>query len=390
MNVNVVIGSFYPAVRYGGPIFSTLYLSRELARSGVRVFVSTTNCNGDSNLDVETNKYIQFEENLYVKYYGHANSKAFSIPYLLNLWRDIKSVDIVFLQPVFSSYVPVTLLYARLFKKIVVLSPRGSLGEWSLRSGSRYKPIWLKTMITPFSDLIFWHSTSEQESVEINSCFKNAKIICIPNGIVVSDFANANIITKKEFLLRFTKSDLDCKRAIISMGRLHKKKGFDILINAFDRIRHIIDDSMLFIAGQYAGEKDNLIKQIKSLRLEQRVFLLDPLSSQDKIDFLANGDIFVMPSHNENFGIVYAEDLASGTPIIASKNTPWSDAEKYGFGKWIDNNPDAVANAIISVLSSDYKSMGELGRKYIHDNYDWKHIAKRFKDAFELILKSEK
>ena len=71
MIINVIIPSFYPAVIYGGPIFSTLNTCKELSKlDNIKINVSTTNTNMYSKLDVLTNKYLIFGDNLNVKYYN--------------------------------------------------------------------------------------------------------------------------------------------------------------------------------------------------------------------------------------------------------------------------------------------------------------------------------
>jgi glycosyltransferase involved in cell wall biosynthesis len=305
---------------------------------------------------------------------------------LLNMWRDIKQADVVFLQPVFSSYVPVALFYARLFGKPLLLSPRGSLRHWCLQSGSRFKTTWLKLFIEPLNDRIYWHATSQQEADEIRTIYKDAKIFCIPNGVDIKEFEDFSLLSPKEYMKKFTNKDMECKGIIVSMARLHKVKGFDILIDAFKIIINKFPEAVLLIAGQDAGEKDALLKQIKILHIEDRVFLIGQIDGRDKADFLANADVFVLPSHNENFGIVCAEALAAETPVVASRSTPWCEIEHNNCGCWVDNTPEEIAKAVTTVLVSDYREMGKKGREYIFDKFNWKNIALEFKKTFELII----
>jgi glycosyltransferase involved in cell wall biosynthesis len=136
-----------------------------------------------SKLDVETNKDIKFEDNFYVKYYDETKVDKFSLQLFLNVWKDIKSSDIAHIQAIFNTPVPVSLFYAKLFKKPIILSPRGSLGEWCIGNGSRFKNIWLNYLLKPLVQNITWHATAEQEKDEILSIYPNAKVSIIPNGI---------------------------------------------------------------------------------------------------------------------------------------------------------------------------------------------------------------
>ena len=70
MKLNLIIPSFYPATVYGGPIFSTLNTCRELAKfDNIDIYVSTTNANMNSKLDIKTNIFTELEKNIFVKYY---------------------------------------------------------------------------------------------------------------------------------------------------------------------------------------------------------------------------------------------------------------------------------------------------------------------------------
>ena len=386
MRICVVSQAFYPAMKYGGPIFSTLYLFKSLLKLyNIDAYVSTTNANMHSKLDVETNKWIKLE-NFYVKYYNETIIGKFSLSLFFNIWRDIKKADIIHIQAIFNTPIPISLFYAKLFRKPIILSPRGSLGEWPLKNGSRFKKLWLEMFIKPFANYVVWHATSNQEKNEILALFTNAKVEIIPNGIYIKEFQKFNKLAKLEFLQKYTGIiPKNINKIIISMGRLQKKKGFDILIDSFNEVLKKYLNSYLLIAGPDEGEKENLLKQIENLGLRKKVFLIGNIENQDKIDFLANADLFVLPSHNENFGNVYLESLSVGTPIVASKNTPWEEVEKYNCGKCVENSVKETSKAMLEILEKDRELMKKNSIK-LANKYDLSEIAKEFKSLFERMI----
>ncbi len=385
MKLSVIIPSFYPAVVYGGPIFTSLHTVEELAKLGIKVKVSTTNANMTKRLDIEPNVWHKQNDNLFVKYYNETIINKFSIYLLLRLWKDIREADVVHIQGLFSYPVPIALLYAKLFKKRVLLTPHGTLGQWCLASGSQFKSLWLKWLIEPFNNTTIWHATAEMEKREILSIFPDANVEVIANGIQLQEFENFNILTQNDFMKKYANKTLDAEKIIVSMGRLQKKKGFDILIDSFVKVLEQYPNAKLFIAGQDEGEEDNLRQQINELALQEKAFLIGQISGQDKVDFLTNADLFALSSHNENFGIVYAESLAAGTPIIASKNTPWSEVEEANCGKWVNNSIDETANAIMDMLKKDRELM-RANAKRLSEKYDWKNIAVQFKEVFKKMI----
>ncbi len=387
LKINLIISSFYPAVIYGGPIFSTLYACKELVKlDDIEIYVSTTNTNMTKRLDVKTNKFLDFSTNLYVKYYNETIIGKFSTMLLLNIFKDIKKNDVVHIQGIFNTPIPVSLLSARLQKKPVILSSRGSLGNWVMSQGNRFKKIWLKLFIKPFSEYVTWHATAQQEKDEILSHFPNAKVTLIPNGTYIEEYNKINNFKPTEFIRRYTSREIDkIDKIIVSMGRLQKKKGFDILIESFNSVLRKFPNSYLFIAGPDEGEGDNLNNQITEYNLEEKVFLIGNIENQEKINFLGNADLFALPSHNENFGNVYLESLASGTPIIASKNTPWKEVEEYNCGKWVDNSVEETSKAMLEILKKDRNIMRENSMK-LAAQYDWSEIALKFSKLYRELI----
>jgi len=390
MKINLIIPTFYPATGFGGPIFSTLYASQALSSlDGVELIVSTTNANANNEkkLDVEINKPIEFNKNFFVKYYNAVVGEV-SISLFANIWREIKSADVIHLQAIFGTAIPVSLLYAKIFKKPLLLSPRGSLCSWCLGQGNSFKQLWLKILIKPFYKSIAWHATSDAEKEDILTIFPEAKVYKVPNGIDINAYKTINFCNKKEYIKKYLNLDITPSKIIVSMGRLHKVKGFDILIRSFIEVLKVYPEAILLIAGKDAGEKKHLEKIINELNIGKQIYFVGEVSDQNKIDFLANADLFVLPSHTENFGNVYVESLAAGTPIVASTGTPWSEVETSNCGKWVKNSIEKTTIAIIEMLNQDREKMRSNAKK-LAQKYNWKTIAIQFKTIFLEMEKSQ-
>lgn len=382
MKLLIIIPSFYPATVYGGPIFSTLYACEALSvLENIEVKVSTTNANMSSRLEVKTNHWLAFNKHFFVKYYNETLIGKFSLSLYLNIWRDIKQADVVHIQAIFNTPTPISLLVATIFKKPILLSPRGSFCSWGLNQGNKFKNLWINLLIKPFISKITWHATCLQEKNDILRIFPHAKVCIIPNGIDIKSFSYWNCLSKENYTNKFTKQILSPSIIVVSMGRLHKKKGFDILIKAFVNILNTYNDAILLIAGKDAGEKKMLDKLIQQLNLTNKVFFVGELLDQDKIDFLANANIFASPSHDENFGNVYIESLAAGTPIVASLNTPWQEVEAANCGKWVANTIEDTSKAMLELLAKD-RDLMRLNSKAMANKYEWLNIAVQFKKIF--------
>jgi glycosyltransferase involved in cell wall biosynthesis len=393
--------SFYPATYYGGPIFSTYELAKALKRNGVDVRVITTNANGNEKLnrwkrislaspptrrsepmaEIKTGVFHKLENDLPVKYYKSVDSRGTSLSMILNLKKEIKDSDIVYLVSIFSAPTPFTIFLCKLYKKPLIISPRGQLGKWCLAQGNKFKKLWLRTFVQPNVKYLNWHLTSETEQQSVHDVYPTAKTFVIPNGVSPEPFSVSDKPKVKTFYRKYTGFDCSKKKIIISMGRLQKVKGFDILISSMSKVQ--CQDVVLLIAGEDFGEKQKLDLLIEESGLRDRVFLIGMIEGEEKIEFLRNADVFALASHHENFGMVYAEALAAGTPVVASKNTPWQDVEKHNCGKWVENNPAEFAEAINKVLNTNPEQMGKNGSKYIKDNFSWEKIAYNFQQQIE-------
>lgn len=374
--VLIVIPSFYPAVIYGGPIFSTLKTCLSLNKVGVDFKVCTTNANGVDRLNTEINKYV-FDLGFPVKYFNDTILGKFSIPLAISVCRDIFSSDVIHIQSIFSTPTPIALFYSWLFSKKTIISPRGSLGEWCLNNNSLNKKLWLRLFIKPFLNNVIWHATSVQEKNEIISSFGDQNINIIPNGIDLDEFSSSG--NDCYFFDHY--NIIPDTKVVVSMGRLEKKKGFDILIRAVEALIKTGCDIKLFIAGPDYGELEHLSQLSKDLNIQDNVYFVGNLSGQEKIDFLSSADVFAMPSHNENFGNVYLESLACGTPIVASKNTPWQDIEKYSCGRWVANTVEDTASAIFDLIHRDSAILSDNCVNYSR-TFTWDSIGISFQQLY--------
>jgi glycosyltransferase involved in cell wall biosynthesis len=386
MNISIVIPSFYPAVIYGGTIFSSLNHARVLVSMGHTVYVSTTNTNMKERLPVPTGEFIEIEKNLFVKYYNETIIDKLSMSLLFRVWKDIRKGDIVHIQSIFNTPVPVALFFAKWFNKPVLLSPHGVLGKWVMKKGFIFKKLWLSILVAPFVKGVCWHATSEQEKREILDHFPSATVYIISNPISLEEFKTPNYLSREDFLIKFANHRGNAQKILVSMGRLQKKKGFDILIKAFQKVRTKYPEAYLLIAGDDEGEKSNLLNLVHQNNLSDRFFFTGNLQGQDKVDFLANADLFILPSHNENFGMVYAEALASGTPVIASKETPWADVEKHQCGKWVSNTVMDIEQAMLEVLNANDVNIRVKAREYVKV-FSFENVAVEFEKVINIMGK---
>src|SRR5947209_1044244 len=99
--------------------------------------------------------------------------------------------------------------------------------------------------------------------------------------------------------------------------------------------------------------------------------MIGEVRGDEKRRLFENSDLTIVPSHRENFGMVVAESLAHGVPVIASKGTPWRRVEEIGCGLWVDNDPKSLAQAIEQMSLMPLIEMGRRGREWMAKEFSW-------------------
>ncbi len=378
MRVCLVSSSFYPATHYGGPISATWDLSKKLAKKGIEVYVSTTNANGSKKLDVECNKYLEKEVNVFVKYYNEQIINKLSFSFIFGIYSDIKKSDVVYIQYLFHYSVLFSLLFSAIHHKKIILCPRGSFSEFTLSNKFTFaKKLWLSLFIKPFVNQIVWQASSYLEEFDIKKKFPATTVEIINDGVDFQSLQGYQQISKIELVNRYSNSNNNnVSNLFFSMGRLHKIKGFDILIDAFHLLLQEDKDAKLIIAGGDDGAEEQLNSQIKELNIENSVFLIGAIGFDEKKMLLNNCDYFTLASEFESFGIVVAEALSCGLPVVVSNKTPWKDIEINNCGIFAQNEKVSFYQAFQKVQNIKYNK--KQIKKYVKENYDWEILVEKF------------
>lgn len=350
MRVCVIVPSFYPAYYYGGSIFSIHDSLSAISRSNFKIYVSTTSANGTKRLDVEKNKFLKIKKNYFVKYYFDEIINRFSFSFFLGIWKDVKKSNLVYIQDIFSIFAILGIFASVFYKKKCLIAPRGSLSKYSLRSKFYFlKILWVTIFFKPFNKHLYWHVTSSFEKKDIIQQNFSGKIYIIPN------FLNINLRKIKKLKKYSWMRQEDKKKIRIgTLSRIDKKKGFDKLILSL--IKELkLGKIILSICGNDHGYLEELKKIVSKHKIDKGVYFLKPLYGYKKYQYLKSLDLFCLISEHENFGNVYLEALASGTPILASTNTPWQLVKKYKCGDIVETKITSINRKIKFMLRNKNK-----------------------------------
>lgn len=295
-----------------------------------------------------------------------------------NLLDEIKP-DIIHINGCWMLQCSLTIFWAKRKGYPVVLSPHGMLEPWDIK-----KNYWTKKL--PALLLYQKHSiqkcdcliaTSDNERNNLQTLGYNKNVTIVPNGI------NINGIECKKTWKE--------NKTILFLALYRKNKGIDLLMQAIAQIKDKLYGWKVIIAGIEADYTINDLEiMAQQLGVSELVKIVGPLFGKQKWEAYAKADLFILPTLNENFGIVIAESYLSGTPVITTKGAPWSLIEDYKCGWWIERNIENLSKAILEFLSTtpeERMRMGLTGAKLVKEYFSSEIVALKMIDLYNAIIK---
>ena len=262
-----------------------------------------------------------------------------------------------------------------------IIAPRGMLEAWSLKQNKFKKKIGLKLFqFKDLRDAKCFHATAVMEAQSIRSLgFKNP-IAVIPNGVPLEEFHI------KHF------NGPPASKKVLFLSRIHHKKGIELLIEAWSELSpSLTKEWSLDIVGNGEAQYINRLNALISMKgISDSIKIKGYIDGAEKISAYQNAQLLVLPSYSENFGIVVAEALACGTPVITTKDTPWQDLETYKCGWWIKTGVGPLKTALEEALTLPQERldvMGKNGRQLIEDKYSMDIVAKKITKLYLWLLK---
>lgn len=340
MNILRVIPSVNPQA--GGPINGLINSSKGLVDKGHNVVVASLDEPESSWVDNFPYELHSFSSSLGVY--------SYSKPFKQWLYANVNKFDVVVVHGLWQFHsIAVATVCSKLSVPYVVFT-HGMLDPW-FNEGEFFKTfkkkvywsLFERKVVNRASSVLF---TSEEERDLARASF--SPYYPVENLVSYgSPLPNYEVSECKElFFVRYPR--LRNKRFVIFLGRIHEKKGVDLLIEAIALIGSLPEDFILVIAGPDGnGLRDRMERRIDQLGLSECVIWTGMLSGELKWGSLYAAEVFILPSHQENFGIVVSEALSTSTPVlISNKVNIWREIEACGAGFVGDDNLSGVVNLL--------------------------------------------
>lgn len=381
MKVFLAVTSFYPD--YGGPAYSVSRLASELAASGVEVGLWAPDGSVlHSPLVTERAGIVQLvgtaEEALFV----------FGRPDLIHdngLW------------------LPHNHRLARLAASSMiprVVSTRGMLEPWAMKH-KRWKKLlaWWLYQRRDLAEAAALHATARSEADQLHRLGLKSSMSIIPNGVDVGD-SSASKVTSGVFTDQADQESDEVYgatervapdgrvRTALFLSRIQAKKGLPMLVKAWARVRPV-GWRMRVVGPEEDGHLAEVMAAVRAKGLSEQWSFEGPLDAQEKQSAFATAELFILPTHSENFGVVVAEALAAGVPVITTQGAPWQGLREHDCGWWTDVGVDSIAAALKEAFAtrpSTLREMGQRGREWVERDFAWPGIAKEMLATYAGIL----
>jgi glycosyltransferase involved in cell wall biosynthesis len=265
-----------------------------------------------------------------------------------------------------------------------VVSTRGMLEPWAISHKELKKKIaWRLYQRRDLQQALCHIATGEAEARSLQQLELGVPIAIVPNGVDVPEERSFSMASESE------KADRNGrKRTALFLGRIYPIKGLPMLIEAWARVRP--DGWHLRIAGPDEADHQRQVERaVSAAGLSDVVSFTGPIEPQMKTSAFLNADLFILPTHSESFGMVVAEALAHGVPVLTTTAAPWSLLREGGCGWWVDATVDGIADGLRQATRLDpdtLRSMGAKGRALVNARFSWKHVADLMLLTYEAIL----
>jgi glycosyltransferase involved in cell wall biosynthesis len=258
-----------------------------------------------------------------------------------------------------------------------VVSAHGMLDPWAVRN-KRWKK-WLYARLIERRNLnraACLCALTDSEVTDYRAFGLRPPAAIIPNGIELQE-ASPNA-----FYAQYP--ELRDRTLVLYLGRIHYKKGVDLLCRAWARLHAGFPDARLVVAGP---DSDHTRPRLK--RIAPSAVFTGMLDARLKWSALSAASLFVLPSHSEGFSVAVLEAMAAALPVVITRQCHFPEVESHGCGAVIEPNEDDLETALRSLLAAsaeERRQIGRRGKSLVEQRYSWNVIGTKAADLFDSVL----
>lgn len=269
-----------------------------------------------------------------------------------------------------------------------VITIHGLLDRWTLKHGYLKKKIMSWVMQKRFlrkASLILLYNKREEEDVRRYLGFQHPNVRIIPNGLPISEYQH--LPAKGTFRQQHNISAQ--QQMILFLSRIHIKKGIDILLPAFLKLRETHPNAVLVLAGPDDGYLPEVQQFIQTHQLQKYIVLPGMLIREHKLAAFADADVFTLPSYSEGFSVAAVEALACGIPSLLTENVGFADYLRSYDAAYIgDTTVDSVRDGLAYLLDhpDEAARLARNARRMVDEVCDINVVANQVLDAYYQLV----
>ncbi len=263
-----------------------------------------------------------------------------------------------------------------------LVRPAGSLEPWCMQTSGWLKRIYLQLIERRVLDQAARiHAVSRQEAQNIKPYGFQTSVLEVPNGIELDDYR----FTSGKSADRLRWEIPPEGKVVLFLSRIHPKKNLTFLGQVFRALLETDENYFLVVAGPDNNTYAQEVKRYYAkLGIAKRCRFTGEVKGAEKSQVYQLSDIFVLPTHSENFGVVVLEALAAGLPAVVSTNAPWAELEEYQAGRWLDLEEDDFVRAIQGIMEAPEEYAYRA--KKLAAAYSWEQVSARLLTAYQDII----
>ena len=352
----------------GGPSRSVPMLVKGLAELGVDITLMTIR---SENMNIHALEGTTAK----LKVLSPSFSRKEIVKYLAD-----ERFELIQIQSVWEMPYHKVILEARKQNIPYIVTPRGMLEPWSLSQKKWKKKLawWLyQRNDVQKSACVF--TTAKMEADHVSNLGITTCKAVIPNGIETDAYPCKTSVE-------------GVKKQVLFLSRVHVKKGIELLFEAWKRLHSDYVDWQLLVIGNGEAEYiHSLENRVESLGLKDSIKILPPVFGEAKIKVYQESALFCLPSFSENFGMVIAEAMSCGTPVITTTNCPWEILNETDTGWCVDLSVENLEHALREAMGMDANALYDMGQrasKLIYDYFDYRSVTRKTLRLYEWLLNS--
>jgi glycosyltransferase involved in cell wall biosynthesis len=175
---------------------------------------------------------------------------------------------------------------------------------------------------------------------------------------------------------------------VLFLGRVTDKKGVDVLIQSFARVRGERECRLAIVGPDDEGLIPKLTDLARGLGVDRDVAFVGPLYGEERLQALAAADVWALSSHTENFGIAVVEAMAAGCAVVISEGVNLAaEVGAADAGVVCAATPEAFAGGLLSVLGDEHRqrALSDASLAFAH-RYDWRVVGPQLVAAYATLL----